>query len=1296
MKKLLLSMFWISLVCLLMGQTYHIQEGFSTTSRPSGWSGDVYFNSTANIGNLSGGNGAGFNATNKYLQVPAVNGAGTLTFWMKGSASSSDISFKVQKSVGGGAFSDIASYPKPHNTSPTQRTITIDDASQNIVIKFVAYDRSGNSIYLDDIQLTTYSGGEPPQIPDPPTAQTATDITASGFSANWSVSSGATGYYFDLSTNSSFSTFVSPYNDYYHSGTSLAVSSLNPDTSYYYRVRATNSAGTSGNSNTISASTSTSGDPYDSYYSSATGLTGIALKNALHNIIDNNTNSNYDDAKLELFQELDNTNGVVRCVYTGKDYSINSSYNGSSDPNTEHTFAQSWFGTSETNIKKADVHHLFVTKMSVNSSRGNLPFDEVASISETYHEANGYYSYRGTNSDGDDVFEPADQHKGNLARALLYFSVRYEMTLSHEGVDMLETLLAWHNADPVDEAEELRNDRVQSYQGNRNPFVDYPEFASYIWGGALPNTIVDFNPASASVSEDIGSISLILKITNPSSTATTAQVALFSGSATDLNNYTTQSVTFPANSSANQQITLYITNDSQMEGTENFELRIINVSGGNQAIAGNYASFNLSILDNDIPAPTALSAENIGFTGFRAKWQAVNGVEGYLLDISPNSQFSSYAGLYHDYYTEDTAIDISGLQSGTTYYYRLRSQYNEGYSAYSNVISVQTSAIIELLSPTGISATAVSHEGFTARWDAVSGAEYYQIQVFEQSGGYMGDPIISEYVEGSSNNKYLEIYNGTGQSVDLSSYQLKLYSNGSATASQTVTLSGNLAHGACKVYRNSGAVLTLPEGVTAEVNTAIQFNGDDAISLNKGASYVDIFGKIGNDPGTAWTADGGYSTLDKTLRRKASVTQGISLNPAGTGASAFTTLGTEWDMFSVDTADGLGSHTHQGASVLEDYDNLQTSIATVRVSGLDPLLEYSFRVRALNAGYTGDYSAPFAVNTLAESAGAGSGTAVNGVATTIIVPALVGMVENYLEIEPSTTGNPDYGVNVSMDELGIYFDVTSSDSQALNGNYTLHHDGLAYTPQGLRYSFGGDIFYPEIFSIGSIISTITVSGISGGKSVLRIEVLKSDDTLPVELSAFNASLFGGNNAHIQWVSQSETNLLGYYIYRNQEQDILSASLQSELIPATNSSTQQSYLFKDILPQPGDYYYWLEYRNLDGSNGIRGPISLQYLPGEPPAGGAPALTSLTRIFPNPGSDTFCFEYDLAKSSHIIFRVFNLKGQKIRQWDIEGKVGHSLRTLWDAKDISGNKVANGGYILQMIVDKEVFSKKIVVMN
>jgi hypothetical protein len=146
------------------GQTYILQEGFATTSLPSGWSGDVYFNSTANIGNLTGANGAGFNANDKYLQLPALNNVGILTFWMKGSAVSSQISLKVQKSVGGGAFSDIASFPKPHTTTAVKYTVNVNDASSNVVLKFVAYDRTGNSLYLDDVQVTQYSTSSDPNL----------------------------------------------------------------------------------------------------------------------------------------------------------------------------------------------------------------------------------------------------------------------------------------------------------------------------------------------------------------------------------------------------------------------------------------------------------------------------------------------------------------------------------------------------------------------------------------------------------------------------------------------------------------------------------------------------------------------------------------------------------------------------------------------------------------------------------------------------------------------------------------------------------------------------------------------------------------------------------------------------------------------------------------------------------------------------------------------------------------------------------------------------------------------------
>lgn len=136
------------------GQTYLIQEGFATTSLPTGWSGDVYFNTTANTGNLTGANGAGFNASNKYLQTPNMNAPGVLTFYMKGSSATSQISMKIQKKVGGADWTDIATYPKPHTNTSTKFTVNINDANNNVAIKFVAYDRTGNSLYLDDIQIT--------------------------------------------------------------------------------------------------------------------------------------------------------------------------------------------------------------------------------------------------------------------------------------------------------------------------------------------------------------------------------------------------------------------------------------------------------------------------------------------------------------------------------------------------------------------------------------------------------------------------------------------------------------------------------------------------------------------------------------------------------------------------------------------------------------------------------------------------------------------------------------------------------------------------------------------------------------------------------------------------------------------------------------------------------------------------------------------------------------------------------------------------------------------------------------
>ncbi len=223
------------------------------------------------------------------------------------------------------------------------------------------------------------------------------------------------------------------------------------------------------------------------YYDGVINLTGQQLFNGLRTLISTNTNSSYDTSKEVLFQTLDNTGGNVTCVYTGQVYNVGYNYTGSDNPNTEHTYAQSWFNGTDTSKKKSDLHHLFVTNSVVNSSRGNYPLYTVASHSAAtvYYANTPWQSYRGYSIGGQMVFEPADQFKGNIARALLYFYTRYaNESLVQQNVDMLPVLVQWNSFDPPDAAERTRNTGVYNYQNNRNPYVDHPEFVGRIWGGS--------------------------------------------------------------------------------------------------------------------------------------------------------------------------------------------------------------------------------------------------------------------------------------------------------------------------------------------------------------------------------------------------------------------------------------------------------------------------------------------------------------------------------------------------------------------------------------------------------------------------------------------------------------------------------------------------------------------------------------------------------------------------------------------------------------------------------------------
>ncbi len=163
------------------------------------------------------------------------------------------------------------------------------------------------------------------------------------------------------------------------------------------------------------------------------------------------------------------------------------------------------------------------------------------------------------------------------------------------------------------------------------------------------------------------------------------------------------------------------------------------------------------------------------------------------------------------------------------------------------------------------------------------------------------DLFFSEYVEGSSNNKVLEIFNGKTATVNLSGYKVELYSNGATTPSTTANLSGSLAAGDVYVIANSGAVAEITS-IADLISGVTNFNGDDAIALRYNTTLIDVIGQIGADPGTQW-GSGLTSTLDRTLRRKSTISAGDANDSDAFDPAA------EWDGYAQDTFDGLGWHS---------------------------------------------------------------------------------------------------------------------------------------------------------------------------------------------------------------------------------------------------------------------------------------------------------------------------------------------------------------------------------------------------
>ncbi|NRA61420.1 MAG: endonuclease [Psychrobium sp.] len=161
--------------------------------------------------------------------------------------------------------------------------------------------------------------------------------------------------------------------------------------------------------------------------------------------------------------------------------------------------------------------------------------------------------------------------------------------------------------------------------------------------------------------------------------------------------------------------------------------------------------------------------------------------------------------------------------------------------------------------------------------------------------------IITEYIEGSSNNKAIELTNLSDNKLDLTGYQVNLFSNGATESKYVQVLSGELNAGASLVIYNANATESFkqpaPQGMAS---TITYFNGDDALTITYNGVVVDSFGQVGADPGTSWKAEG-FDSKDKTLRRLTSITTGDIITD-----DQFPGAVNEWQTFDKDTSGGLG------------------------------------------------------------------------------------------------------------------------------------------------------------------------------------------------------------------------------------------------------------------------------------------------------------------------------------------------------------------------------------------------------
>jgi hypothetical protein len=285
----------------------------------------------------------------------------------------------------------------------------------------------------------------------------------------------------------------------------------------------------------------------------------------------------------------------------------------------------------------------------------------------------------------------------------------------------------------------------------------------------------------------------------------------------------------------------------------------------------------------------------------------------------------------------------------------------------------------------------------------------------------------------------------------------------------------------------------------------------------------------------------------------------------------------------------------------------------------------------------------------------------------------------------------------------LVYNVNCADNSYLVGDYVLHHVGLGYTPGAAGYIWNGSVYQFDAAEVSFSADQTSFSILilpEGAKGELVILLGSEQPTLPVELSGFYAVVTAQNYVSLTWITQSETSLSGYYVFRNDVESLATAvSLNSAgIISAMNTSNETSYVFIDQEVQSGStYYYWLQCMELDGTSRFFGPITATLSntnPDTPPA--IPTVTDLLNAFPNPFNPMTTIPYSIKEAAQVRIDVYNIRGQLIRSFAQDHSSAGYYKVVWDGKDTNGTLVSSGIYYYRMTSGKFTSSKKVILMK